>query len=798
MVHHKSFRTLCLAVLAFLVGSAGPAESQYLYAITTDGDLRWSEHLGCVDGSSTWASPTFPGSGWGNFRTVFSGGDGILYAVRADGALLWYHHKGYHDGSAIWDGPVEIASGFQGYEAVFSGGDGIIYGVRRDGTLDWYKEINWKDAGGDVEGPNVVAQAWDFQSVFAGDGGSIYGIRSDGALVWYRHLGRDDGTPSWQGPAVVGTSWDGFRHVFASANGVIYAVQPGGTLAWYRHRGYLDGIPSWEGPHVVASNWDFPTVFAAEEPIEGYCWPLSAFPGESVAFHVSSPSDYQARIVRFQRAADEFESIPLTDPLAIAADVQVVPPEPWQSGCGWRTAFRFTVPPDWSSGIYAAECTDPAGGSFRIVFMVKPGSGTHGDFALLTNTNTWCAYNAWGGMSKYDGPAQVLSFFRPNIETAPIDDGGMNRRTRAEMWVLDWLATTGYRFDVFTDLDFERGLPDLAGYKGLIITTHSEYWSRRMRDNVEEYLANGGSLLYMGGDGMFEEVVLSPDGTIATYYPEGGFPVREPSYFRNFDPPRPERELLGVAFRYDNYFTFAPYEVLRADHHLFAGTGVSNGELIGEEGYNGGASGWELDTSIAGYAPDGTIVGAWRDDDRGSPPDNIELLARGTNVGEDGALGADMTYYRTSAGGFVFSTGSISFGGSLVVDPVLQRIVTNALWEAMNGASGVGGSIAGQPVLLLAPNQPNPFESVTTIRYELPGRSVIHLAVFDPQGRRVVRLAEGVQPAGAHVVRWDGRCESGARASAGVYLYRLECNPLSGGGAAGARAVRSGRMVLLH
>jgi hypothetical protein len=38
-----------------------------------------------------------------------------------------------------------------------------------------------------------------------------------------------------------------------------------------------------------------------------------------------------------------------------------------------------------------------------------------------------------------------------------------------------------------------------------------------------------------------------------------------------------------------------------------------------------------------------------------------------------------MTYYRTSAGGFVFSAGSISFGGSLVIDPVLQQIVRNAL-----------------------------------------------------------------------------------------------------------------------
>jgi hypothetical protein len=787
---------LLLLMLGLL---APPAESQYLYAVTADGDLRWFEHLGCVDGASTWAGPTEPGAEWQDYRTVFSGGDGVIYAVKSDGTLLWFRHKGYHDGSSIWDGPAQVGSGFQGFKAVFSGGDGIIYGLQHDGTLVWYKNLDWKDAGNEWEGPNVVAEGWDFQTVFAGDGGSIYGIRSDGTLTWYKHLGRTDGSPSWEGPALVGTSWSGFHHVFASANGVIYAVQSSGLLQWYRHRGYLDGSNSWEGPRGLGTNWSFPTMFAAEEPIEGYCWPLSAVPGEIVSFYVSSPSEYSMRLVRFKREGDENEAIPLTIPHAFSAGVQAVPPQPWQTGCGWATGFRFTIPQSWSSGIYAAECTDAVGRSFRIVFVVKPHAGVQGDFAVLANTNTWSAYNAWGGKSKYDGPAQVLSFFRPNTETAPIDDGGMNRRTRAELWVLDWLYSTAYRFDEFTDLDFERGVPGLAGYKGLIITTHPEYWSRRMRDNLEAYLAGGGCLLYLGGDGMFEEVVLSPDGTIATYYPEGQFPVREPSYFRNLDPPRPERNLLGVGFRYDNYFTFAPYQVLHADHHLFAGTGVSNGELIGEEGFNGGASGWELDTSIAGHAPDGTIVGAWRDDDRGTPPDNIELLARGTNVGEDGVFGADMTYYETPAGGFVFSVGSISFGGSLVTDPVLQQIVSNALREAMEATSGVAGSRLGPPVLLLEPNQPNPFESETTIRYELPGRSVIHLTVFDPQGRRVIRLADGVQPAGAHIATWDGRSESGTRVSAGVYLYRLECGPVADGGIPGAGGgVQSGRMVLLH
>ena len=41
-----------------------------------------------------------------------------------------------------------------------------------------------------------------------------------------------------------------------------------------------------------------------------------------------------------------------------------------------------------------------------------------------------------------------------------------------------------------------------------------------------------------------------------------------------------------------------------------------------------------------------------------------------------------MVYFPHQGGGFVFSVGSISFGGSLVVDPILQRLVRNVVEEA--------------------------------------------------------------------------------------------------------------------
>jgi hypothetical protein len=60
------------------------------------------------------------------------------------------------------------------------------------------------------------------------------------------------------------------------------------------------------------------------------------------------------------------------------------------------------------------------------------------------------------------------------------------------------------------------------------------------------------------------------------------------------------------------------------------------------------------------------------------------VLATATNWFKNGQWhGAEMTYYPHRGGGWVFSVGSITFGGSLVVDSRLQQILRNALEDAM-------------------------------------------------------------------------------------------------------------------
>ena len=87
---------------------------------------------------------------------------------------------------------------------------------------------------------------------------------------------------------------------------------------------------------------------------------------------------------------------------------------------------------------------------------------------------------------------------------------------------------------------------------------------------------------------------------------------------------------------------------------------------------------------------------------------------------------------------------------------------------------GVPDPGAGRAVFL-AP-WPSPSRSGQAVRFsfEMPGAGRTRLTVLDARGRRVRAIVDGVLPAGAHAVAWDGRLDDGARAPSGLYFARLE------------------------
>lgn len=78
-----------------------------------------------------------------------------------------------------------------------------------------------------------------------------------------------------------------------------------------------------------------------------------------------------------------------------------------------------------------------------------------------------------------------------------------------------------------------------------------------------------------------------------------------------------------------------------------------------------------------------------------------------------------------------------------------------------------------RPRFALAANTPNPFNPVTTIRFELAQEGRASLRVYSAQGRLVRTLVDERLPAGGFQVRWDGRDDNGRGAASGIYFYEL-------------------------
>jgi hypothetical protein len=85
-----------------------------------------------------------------------------------------------------------------------------------------------------------------------------------------------------------------------------------------------------------------------------------------------------------------------------------------------------------------------------------------------------------------------------------------------------------------------------------------------------------------------------------------------------------------------------------------------------------------------------------------------------------------------------------------------------------------GDDIKAPARTALHPNVPNPFNPLTTIRFDLarPGR--VELRIYDVAGHVVRTLVDGELPAGrGHAAGWNGQDDAGRRVASGVYFYRL-------------------------
>ena len=183
----------------------------------------------------------------------------------------------------------------------------------------------------------------------------------------------------------------------------------------------------------------------------------------------------------------------------------------------------------------------------------------------------------------------------------------------ADLSIIYWLETMGYDYDVITDEDLhQEGLACLEPYNVVINATHAEYYSERMMDATEDYLASGGRLMYLSGNGYYwvvsfrdgdmdvMEVRRLDMGTRAWNAEPGEHYMvsngERGGLWRGRG--RAPQKLLGTGFTSEGMDESKPYRKMPdaddpAASWIFDGV---DGDIIGDEGLGiGGAAGIEFD-----------------------------------------------------------------------------------------------------------------------------------------------------------------------------------------------------------
>jgi hypothetical protein len=68
---------------------------------------------------------------------------------------------------------------------------------------------------------------------------------------------------------------------------------------------------------------------------------------------------------------------------------------------------------------------------------------------------------------------------------------------------------------------------------------------------------------------------------------------------------------------------------------------------------------------------------------------------------------------------------------------------------------------------------PNPFNPITTIRFQLPINSDVKMSVYDILGREVVILLNEQKNIGTHTIQWNGVNRFGQNVASGTYFVVL-------------------------
>jgi N,N-dimethylformamidase len=416
--------------------------------------------------------------------------------------------------------------------------------------------------------------------------------------------------------------------------------------------------------------------------------------------------------------------------------------------CRWETDIAWTVPSDLRSGTYAlrlqfGEAEDwapffvlpPRGrATARALFLVPTASylayanehivqDTPVAQAILGHTSTIAEQERYlyehseFGLSTYDlhsdgSGVHFSSALRPITTLRPKARHGTGTvwQLPADLHLVDWLDAMGFEYDVATDRELHDEGADLLGRYNVVFTgSHPEYYSTRMLDAWEEYLAGGGRGMYLGSNGFYWIVAWHPDkpDLMEVRKAELGsraWQAKPGEYYMQLNGERSgvwrgraraPQKVFGTGFTAEG-FDRSSYYVQMPDARDsavdFIMEGIGPDEKIGDFGLvGGGAAGYELDRyELLLGTPPHTRLLAYSEVHSDNYPHVVEeIYFNYPHLGGtmDFQVRADIVYFTTRNGGAVFSTSSIAWCGSLShngYDNNVSRMTANVLRRFMD------------------------------------------------------------------------------------------------------------------
>ena len=365
----------------------------------------------------------------------------------------------------------------------------------------------------------------------------------------------------------------------------------------------------------------------AREVVTGYCWPQSVGTGDTVGLHLSSAGGRPVRI-EVARIGARREVVARVE---AAAEERATPADASAVGCGWPVAHTLEVEPQWRSGYYEVVLEIDVGDKVRrdrAFFVVRPSSGTRVVLALATNT--WHAYNDFGGRNLYNGGTQV-AMQRPMAPGYLHKPPGKGRRVTGtgapdpqnaahvgylqinhlsgwagsagwpdwEQPFLEWAEREGFEIGVCTNADLEEH-PEVLDDAHLYLSVgHDEYWTKGMRDTVEAFVARGGNAAFLSGNTSLWQVRIEGDDHDVMVGYKGswkndpllgtGRETEVTTLWSDVLLARPENHMTGVSFTRGGYHRIGRnvtaglggFTVHRPGHWIFDGTGLGYGDVLG-------------------------------------------------------------------------------------------------------------------------------------------------------------------------------------------------------------------------